>query len=881
MVAVTSCSRTVPRSGRQALRGAGQPATAPPGTPGPARGFENGTLGYPTSAPWLADSKTAAATRMYQNGAIISSPATGRAKSASTAPFRTAWHGTGFENGTLGLPHLSAINCGLKNGGCYQNVPKRAPSSPPPATGAQSQPLRPGSAPPGPRTGFENGTLGYPTRKPDATQAPSNAPRHSRAAQPPGPAPRAAGPSRGPQRPPGAQAKSATPSPSRHADSRTAAATRTVPTTAPSSPPPPPAPKSACTAPSAPPGPARNRLRKRHPRLPHFSAINCGAQRPAAATRTVPKRRHHPASPGHRRAPSRACTAPSCTAWAGTRLRKRHPRLPHQRHQLRTQERRLLPDVPKRRHHLLPRHRRPSRLYGPFRTAWAGTGFENGTLGYPTSAINVRTQRRRLLPELYQNGAIISSPATGPPKSASPAPSAPPGPGTGFENGTLGYPTKRHQAAAPEAGGCYPECTKTAPTSPAPATGAQVSLYGPIGTAWAGTGFRKRHPRLPHRHRKRANTTEHQLHPNVHRRTNHLDTHPRRLHQRRNIRLAPSCRTTQSLRLFLRLPGLAAEGLAAWLAEPHSLKETYESQTDDGNWQLAAALIATASWTGLTAAPAPEARPGLSTASEADRAQAPAPAVVATAALHACIARPLRRPRHPRPRRPPSPTATTEHQWPSTPRRRPREANLRAAHRAEHTFQTPPSSGEQGRGAPATRSTEVDSRYRGPVSSRIRLVTVQLTDVKANIPMDSAVAAVQTTSDYWRTMSNGRISMNVASTETFNSRRASSTQSYADMMNTITNELGWVPGSIFGPSRVRLDALRSPTAPTAAGWSYNGTSGRVIMPLPAALTKSVLTHEFGHVLGLMHANSLECGSGVQDVATNCRWYLRGSVLQRP
>ncbi len=40
------------------------------------------------------------------------------------------------------------------------------------------------------------------------------------------------------------------------------------------------------------------------------------------------------------------------------------------------------------------------------------------------------------------------------------------------------------------------------------------------------------------------------------------------------------------------------------------------------------------------------------------------------------------------------------------------------------------------------------------------------------------------------------------------------------------------------------------------------------MPLPATLTNSVLTHEFGHVLGLMHANSLQCGSGAQDVATN-------------
>ncbi|MDN3937855.1 M43 family zinc metalloprotease, partial [Arthrobacter sp. YD4] len=150
---------------------------------------------------------------------------------------------------------------------------------------------------------------------------------------------------------------------------------------------------------------------------------------------------------------------------------------------------------------------------------------------------------------------------------------------------------------------------------------------------------------------------------------------------------------------------------------------------------------------------------------------------------------------------------------------------------------------------------------------KVRLVTVQLTDVKANISMDSAVSAVQATSNYWATMSNGRLSMSVASTETFNSRSASSTQRYSDMMNTITNELGWVPN----PYTALVVFVSTPTLSDGAygaGWSYNGTSGRVIMPLPAALTRSVLTHEFGHVLGLMHANSLQCGSGAQDVATN-------------
>lgn len=182
----------------------------------------------------------------------------------------------------------------------------------------------------------------------------------------------------------------------------------------------------------------------------------------------------------------------------------------------------------------------------------------------------------------------------------------------------------------------------------------------------------------------------------------------------------------------------------------------------------------------------------------------------------------------------------------------------------EHTFETPLPTGNKGVTARKATTEAYSLARSGDI--KVHLAMVQLADRKATIPEAEARAAITTSSDYWQAMSNGRLSMSVTSVEHRNSS-ATSALSYTAMMDRIAAEIGWSPS----PYKALVVFVSSPTLSDGAygaGWSYNGTSGRVLMPLPATLTKSVVTHEFGHVLGLMHANSLVCTDGAQDTATN-------------
>jgi uncharacterized protein with LGFP repeats len=154
---------------------------------------------------------------------------------------------------------------------------------------------------------------------------------------------------------------------------------------------------------------------------------------------------------------------------------------------------------------------------------------------------------------------------------------------------------------------------------------------------------------------------------------------------------------------------------------------------------------------------------------------------------------------------------------------------------------------------------------------RVTLVTVQLAgktvaDTNA-INMTAARNSITKSHEYWNAASAGRLSMTKVN-EIRHVSKAKITDSYGTIMATVTKELNWQYRAyeslvIFVP-HADLNYNGS-WGILGGGFTDGPTSGRVIMPYPSALTNNVVTHEFGHVLGLHHANSLACSNGRTDV----------------
>lgn len=154
---------------------------------------------------------------------------------------------------------------------------------------------------------------------------------------------------------------------------------------------------------------------------------------------------------------------------------------------------------------------------------------------------------------------------------------------------------------------------------------------------------------------------------------------------------------------------------------------------------------------------------------------------------------------------------------------------------------------------------------------KVSLVTIQTADKTATetnaINVDAAKNSISSASNYWNGMSGGRLSLSVVDVVKGFKTSARSDWNFDDILERVTQELGWTETTntslvIFMP---RNDVIvYGQGGNLGAGWSGGATSGRVLMPYPGTYTNPVMTHEFGHVFGLDHANSIQCSDGASD-----------------
>ena len=174
---------------------------------------------------------------------------------------------------------------------------------------------------------------------------------------------------------------------------------------------------------------------------------------------------------------------------------------------------------------------------------------------------------------------------------------------------------------------------------------------------------------------------------------------------------------------------------------------------------------------------------------------------------------------------------------------------------------------------PAGRAKSEYTYVSAPLAGTLKttLVTVQLADktaaeTDAAVPMAAAKASLSAANRYWAYATAGRVDIALASSRQLHKSAATSKQSPAQIVDIVSQELGWTQSSytalvMFIPGAYLTNG--------AAGMTYsNGNiGGRILMPQNSRLSTPVLAHEFGHALGMDHANSLLCGSGAMDVAS--------------
>lgn len=169
---------------------------------------------------------------------------------------------------------------------------------------------------------------------------------------------------------------------------------------------------------------------------------------------------------------------------------------------------------------------------------------------------------------------------------------------------------------------------------------------------------------------------------------------------------------------------------------------------------------------------------------------------------------------------------------------------------------------------PKSEYTFVSAPLAGTLKTT--LVTVKLADrssaiTGAAVPMAAAKASLAAAGRYWANATVGRVDISLVTAKTLHKSAAKSTQSPAEIADIVSQELGWTQTS-YTALVMYVPGATLTNGASGMAYSNGGIGGRIVMPQNSRLSTPVLTHEFGHALGMDHANSLQCGSGASDVA---------------